>query len=287
MRNLNVFLLLTIVILFSFCGGTEKKSENQNDSTQTSQNLTAESNSNEILLNAIVKFNGVFLSSDGGVYSFTTDKGENLDVFDRTEIPQTLKDLTSGIQPNQTPPEFENRWFTVEYKLVDVEFFDGYEGKNITKQVPQIVTIKEDNNNNSVYNLTDIKKGDKIFGLTVKSIDYKKGDYFSIQYEGEFTVAGNVQYNDFEDSYDIYLEEKDFPKIKIKAEGNEYIMFKSLYIKNFDNFKNALSQQQKNDLNSGGLNGIIITVKNLSAGDFFVDGKGRIGSGAVDFVKIN
>jgi hypothetical protein len=269
--------------------------KNQTDSTETKENSNVKTEiKSENLLTAKVKFNGVYLSSDGGIYSFTTDKGENIDVFDRTEIPQTLKDMTAGIQPNQQDPKFENKWYKIEYKMVEIELYDGYEDKNITKQVPQIVTIKEDNgssdntNNNSqsnIFNITDIKKGDKIYGLTVKSIDYQKGDYFSIQYDGEFSVSGNVQYNDFEDSYDIYLEEKDYPNVKIKAEGNDFVLFTSLYIKNFDKFKNALTQQQKDQLNSGGLN-ITISVNNLVAGDFFEGGKGRIGSGAVDFVKI-
>lgn len=295
MKTFDLIIILISIFFFS-CNNANKvnKTNNETDSSEISTNVNSE-NLNKTVLSAKLKFNGIYLSTDGAIYSFTTDKGEEFDVFDRTEIPQFLLDITANIQPNVECPEFENRWFYVEYEFVDKLFYDGYSGKDISKQVLQINTIKDfennfSNNQNSdveIYNLSDIKKDSEIYGLKVVSVDYKKGEYFSIQYSGKFSISGKLMYNDFEDSYDIYIDENQYPNVKINVEGKEYVLFMSLYVKNFDKMKKNMTSEQIQKLNSGNNIEVSLEAENLTTGEFLNDGGGRIGSGAVDFVKFN
>lgn len=135
--------------------------------------------------------------------------------------------------------------------------------------------------------IADIKVGDKINGLTVASIDHQQGEYFSIMLDGEFQISGNLQLNPMDEIPELFLENADVPPITIKAEGNEYPFLKSLEFKNGADLVNALSTDQLSTYQGGGIVKINITVKNLSTGAYIPGGKGKIGSGAVDFVKLN
>lgn len=147
------------------------------------------------------------------------------------------------------------------------------------------ITETENNEENTgIIDLKNIKKGDKIEGLTVKKVDYRPGDYFSIKLEGEFSTKGNLQYNEFEDAFSFIVENNMIPQTKILVEGNEYDFYKTLNFSNRNEVKNALNEEQLKKFNSGHPVPLNIVVDNLLVG--IKMNKGQLGVGWVDFVKI-
>ncbi len=146
----------------------------------------------------------------------------------------------------------------------------------------------DDNFTEGTIELSEIELGDKINGLIVKGIDYTHGESFSIMFDGEFDIQGDLQMNPMDEIPEMYFNEGDLPPIKIKAEGKEHPFYMSLEFRNATDLINALSNEQKNKYQSGQLvSDVSLRVKNLTVGAYIPEGKGKIGSGAVDFVKLN
>ncbi len=145
--------------------------------------------------------------------------------------------------------------------------------------------IKSDKNeHNGIIAIENIKKGDKIEGLEVTKVDYKPGDHFSIQLDGEFSTKGKLQYNEFEDAFSFYVEKNLVPQTKILVEGNEYDFYKILNFSNRDKVKKILNKKQLQNFNAGKFIPLTVVVDNLSVG-IKMD-KGQLGVGRVNFVKL-
>ena len=140
----------------------------------------------------------------------------------------------------------------------------------VVKEIPVLEEV--------TLNIADIKKGDIVEGLTVKSVKYQKGYMYSIDLEGELTVTGKLQYNDFEESTEFWLDENSLPKTSLNVEGLTNPLFVFLAFSNLKQLKSALSKEQL----SGS---ITIQIKNLSI-ETYID-KGRLGMGNAEFVKVN
>ena len=129
-------------------------------------------------------------------------------------------------------------------------------------------------------NIADIKKGDIVEGLTVKSVKYQKGYMYNISLEGEFSVTGKLQYNDFEETTEFWLDEASLPKTSLNVEGNTNRLYEFLIISNLKQLKSALSKEQLS-----GSKSVSIQISNLSV-ETYID-KGRLGMGSAKFIKIN
>ena len=137
----------------------------------------------------------------------------------------------------------------------------------------------------NVLNFNEIKNGDVICGLTVEKKSYKRGEYFSIDFSGEYTASGVIVKNPMDASMDFFIDENDVPNAKIKIENYELPLFKTLYSYKTAELKKGLSNEQLSKLNNGQRVPVNITAKNISAGTHFE--KGRREAAQADFVKLN
>ncbi len=135
-----------------------------------------------------------------------------------------------------------------------------------------------------LLDLNEINKGDNIEGFVLHSKVYRKGSHYILDFEGNFTTSGEIRYNDFEDSWELTVDDSEVPETQIKTEFGTYPLYKILVFKNRDELLNELGQDKINKIQSGQpVRFENITVGNLSASCYF--NKGRIGVGAVDLIS--
>jgi len=152
---------------------------------------------------------------------------------------------------------------------------------------------KEVTEKNELVNIhfNDIKKGMMLGGMEVTKLESRRGDYFDIQFAGEFIVEGDLVYNEFEDSYFFNVDEEYHKKYTVKFPRgggvDEAYEFYSALMFNFnsrDALKKAYGIENVKKAENGTPVKLKIKAKNLSIGAKL--DKGMLGLGVADFVEL-
>jgi hypothetical protein len=139
----------------------------------------------------------------------------------------------------------------------------------------------DDNIKEGKINISEIEKGNIIEGMEVSKFEYRKGDYYNIEFIGLKQIGGELTYNSFEDSWDIVVDEEYLPKTTIIADGEEYQFFTVLSVRNRDEFKKSLDGETLGMVENGENVWIKCYFENFVIGQNF--DKGRYGVAFVDY----
>ncbi len=142
-------------------------------------------------------------------------------------------------------------------------------------------TIKPTSNKIQIEN---IKKGTKIERLTVSKLTYVPNEYYNIKLDGKFTVSGNFTYNEFEDQYQLELDQNSKFNTKILIAKKSYDMCNLITFRNVNKLKAAMNKSLLEKSKNGKTVKITCTVMNLEIGTAF--DKGMLGLGTVDFIEL-
>lgn len=143
-------------------------------------------------------------------------------------------------------------------------------------------TVAEEN---KIIKIGDIKNGDKIEGLTVTKIEYVTNDHYQINLNGKFIASGKITYSEFEDSWQMILDEETIFKTIINIDGEQYEMCKYISFRNLDKVKAALGSDKIKMITKEQEVSASFNVNNLIVGCNF--DKGVLAFGSVDFIKKN
>jgi hypothetical protein len=143
-------------------------------------------------------------------------------------------------------------------------------------------TVTKEAENTGPLNADTVEPGDQIEGLTVISADHTVGRHFTVHFEGEISLKGNLQQNPMEYTNEFFPESS---PIQVKISDETYDLFQSFAFENFKDLESQLSDEQKSMLESGQVVPMTITIANPVANLYF-GSKGRRADGTCRFVKL-
>jgi len=116
-----------------------------------------------------------------------------------------------------------------------------------------------------------ISIGDKLAGMTVKSIDFVPGEKFEIAFEGKVDLIGHIYFNPHEYRMEF---SSDNPVAYVEIDGSEHGLLEYLYLSNEEMVKSLFSDNQLQTYDEGLPVKFEIKVKNPTYTIYFSD-KGR------------
>lgn len=142
----------------------------------------------------------------------------------------------------------------------------------------EITSIKT---SGATYSIDDFEVGDKVCGLTLKSLNKPENEACEFLFEGEIEIEGVVYENPMD-----YVAEFDFEKdyLTVQMNGMDFQLFRCIEISNGQDLQNALNTEELKMYRSGSVVPLKITLKNPSYIIRDAD-KGRLSFGKAEFVS--
>ena len=149
-------LVLGCVLCYSCNNPKKEKNENVKDeksnvADSAIQNTDAKSTIVEEnkIKTLKTKFEKIIATSDGVIFIFSDESDKEIEFYTVKKenggggaIPSGME-FTRNMMPDKIYPEYENKWFELEYKKLMKEFFDGGLNETVKREVPVIISLKE------------------------------------------------------------------------------------------------------------------------------------------------
>ena len=165
MKKLTILAVLFLSVVLFSCNNAESNENDENsDSTKIENIEDIENGENTEVVEDVsvnsettiikVKFEMVYLATDGAWYSFVDENEKDYSFFDDGN--QQVRDMFSDVKPNAYADQYANIWFEVEYQTQTLKHYDGSIAEYVNRDVEVITSIKKisDNSTSSTSGIT-------------------------------------------------------------------------------------------------------------------------------------